>query len=1448
MKNNLVKITVGILLITTCSNISVSAATITKATINFLNNSSESSYKVDKDFKEDTKDKLSISSEQVEEESENTKDIKSNNEKISWLLENDIISNDVSIQSDGINISTSKIDNVLSSDTDNNTMKSDAVMALCKSIYGIQKSRVLVLNTKSNPIMETAGSDVYDYSEGSYNIYTSPNVYELYFKLLLDKSIIALNEFKNLGFRDEYNSISNNSYPSWCNNLGLSTNKSSMDNGKGDLLGQSIKIDRNDTGDTSIYLQKPNYFMNENITVIEFLRLAEKLLRLTEKDMTDTEAQTISYKYGVDYLRKLDDASKKTVMYLIARGVINFENTEEFSDLFSPLTINELQTFLYRIANKSARVDFSSLQLTDSDNYWLSKGMYQKTLDVYSTDDFFEDTSVVKNSDIELASRDLEDRNIVIQDGEGLDTFTVTRYFRKDRGFTYNGTSIASLKEGDDIASIDRNSKDSKGREAYKVDFKIKAPSAVTALAVVDSRCMIDGKEDARIASVPSVAKVTDKDNKVITYLPESSLSSIGQDEASGEIVALSDKYLMNTRTGTKALLLDNEDMAMIGNEVIKTDSNMVYGANGEVYYNMEIIVRLMSNKYISDIDDGNIYTSSLNKYQGIVDIRNYSDQSKSGDADEHVVIDKTFISDFDNVRVDSGQDPNSSTALTSKKFFSLLHTQKAISCVYRDIVTDLGFANPAYLIVEWKYVVPENGDCSSTTLNNLYKQYGVRDPNVSQMSNFLNTRPDDRELQNWWDSNIGLSDALCNFIYGTQDVHYFTSGYLCPQVTFLSQGDYSDQEIEDMLKKIPLKSDYVNKYVTNSNYKSSLFGSSGSGLYGNLSRFRTFKYIKGRDLGESVIEYGDYVQDKTKTVYKSYGKFSDNDPTNDGLETTMQDFSDGGNNSAYYIKQVCRSNISLKSIFKSGETYRYNNEDYVYVKERNIDGVIYNEMALKTPLKGSIDDSSGYWIFKSDDGQTLSEWVNSRISGNDTQQYFYQPSSAGNGKGTHTELHPKGADDLPESYNLLSYAYTDSEGGYPDSPKTDTNIIRSVYKNDRDSSSTSKIVEDNINPYKSIVYTYPTILIKQDSWTVSNDNELTKTGGSKFLVRNNLINVGLTSAVQDSIIAKNYKYCSTSGIPDGAKVIIGDMNFKAKNGKLYSYPVSNGEIVSRMIGRTDDSTAVMTAVGNLLDGTNITIVSNGSKLTNDNGAYASGVNVSGQCLYDFVKRQNNGTPEINLCENIVNPKQAVDCLSRVGSSMVIINNGNTKSYENGQYFGSFCYSIAFNDFIKFRQMEGTTNTYTIVYSANNNINGAIDNIPFFNTKLDYIWDDDVFNRLSDSEYKPAIDAFGLMDKLKALFDEQRDKDIKNILKMFVMCILSYLFVANLICFNLKKMDLTHTLLDKILNPNGPNSGKDLIKIFSLGLQSLRDETKWTTMLGVNFLLVILMVVVVEYF
>ena len=287
--------------------------------------------------------------------------------------------------------------------------KTELYTALYKSFYGLLPSRPVVWKTNSfrdingaiQPVINaknyrtTEDKTLHAIFECDYNVYQHANVYELYLTELLNKGIISQNEIseKKTDFLQEYYELQHTGQkPEWyatakpvilndvesenSNYLGATVQLWNTD---GVVLNPNISLKKptnlaSNSGNFLMDVKSPDYFKQENLTTIDALKVIEKFVRTTEKEMTKTEASVVAYKYGTRYLSVLDSDARDTVSFLIAKGILNFEDTSEYVDLYQDFTYATAYKLLYRVANKDARFDFSKIQLTDNEMFWQELG------------------------------------------------------------------------------------------------------------------------------------------------------------------------------------------------------------------------------------------------------------------------------------------------------------------------------------------------------------------------------------------------------------------------------------------------------------------------------------------------------------------------------------------------------------------------------------------------------------------------------------------------------------------------------------------------------------------------------------------------------------------------------------------------------------------------------------------------------------------------------------------------------------------------------------------------------------------------------------------------------------------------------------------------------------------------------------------------------------------
>lgn len=128
------------------------------------------------------------------------------------------------------------------------------------------------------------------------------------------------------------------------------------------------------------------YFEAETLSKLSFYKIIYNFVYANEKKMSDLEADLVNYKYGMEFDGLYTDEDIKVLKYLIAKGILNFDGTEDFSELYYAVTWEDIIPILYRVANKEARLNFTEIQLTDSEQQWKAAGYFPQTFNVTTMD------------------------------------------------------------------------------------------------------------------------------------------------------------------------------------------------------------------------------------------------------------------------------------------------------------------------------------------------------------------------------------------------------------------------------------------------------------------------------------------------------------------------------------------------------------------------------------------------------------------------------------------------------------------------------------------------------------------------------------------------------------------------------------------------------------------------------------------------------------------------------------------------------------------------------------------------------------------------------------------------------------------------------------------------------------------------------------------------------
>lgn len=135
------------------------------------------------------------------------------------------------------------------------------------------------------------------------------------------------------------------------------------------------------------FAEESGYFKSEAVTKMDAYRYIYYFVYDAEKSLSDLERDIVNYKYGMELDGITNEADTDILKYLIAKGILCYDNTSELVELASPISWSQFITILRRVADKDSRLDFSQIQLTDSEAQWKAKGYAPQTQHVIAGED-----------------------------------------------------------------------------------------------------------------------------------------------------------------------------------------------------------------------------------------------------------------------------------------------------------------------------------------------------------------------------------------------------------------------------------------------------------------------------------------------------------------------------------------------------------------------------------------------------------------------------------------------------------------------------------------------------------------------------------------------------------------------------------------------------------------------------------------------------------------------------------------------------------------------------------------------------------------------------------------------------------------------------------------------------------------------------------------------------
>lgn len=1407
-------------------------------------------YKLDKEAVEKLTGKVPSKSNHTEVFDEDAgRNITENNKELSYLIEKNIISreNNISIGATGVSVDNGNINNT------GDMNKSHFLIGVYKSIYGPISSRPLIVNTPS--LRETDGEsrqmlttttkpkgyegkdNKFEYKEGDYHTFTSSNVIELYLSELLNKSIIEPGQLEP-EVLDELKSRGSQVKPAWDNSLpGYVIGKPDSGNASGGTpLGKFFPVPDYPNTSSSCSIGRNNdaqYFVNEKVSTLESLRLIEDILRLTEKDLSKTEADLVSYKFGTSYILDFPEETRDTITYLIAMGVLDFEQPGEFGNIYDDLSNEFAHKLMYRLHNKSGRKDFSKIQLTDSEDQLLKAGFIeQKLTNTEEFDGVMPKTSAiykdgeevldapeteggsldeVTQPSVEMTMKEdgvintvltamgfeRQDRGLKFATGDGTNrTFEVVKLFTDEDNTRYKGVRIqklatdeASRKQFDEIKGVPKLVSGEEG-QSVEITFTIKAPSEVQALASIDSRITITSNSANIKGNVNTITQVV-RGGKKTSFISSKELGNVAS-----EIAVLNSKTLKNKVTGDTAMLLRDHKLALVGNTVISSQSNMVERINGTEYYNLDMVIPLMTNTYISKIDPTQLYTKVKLPKDEVIPVKG------TGGILEYVPIVKLGEKTEPNPLIEKGID---------KYYYNINLLTKGVSTLIRDFeVGAEGKKVPVTIIINWNYSLPKTKQdgklIEDAHILKESKKEGEQF-SIQNATNYLYTRPESGELQDWWDNNIELSNALANVMYNTTDkpVRYIKSGYLSPNIEILAPDPKitEDAIVRSVFGDMKLPATYVNKFLKGDirNFHKILFNKTTDDLNGR----REFHVYRAKPAGQgSIISYADrYVKYPTGAIYK---RVFDDSRFKFVIEKDKKFIDLHGRAKETMTKispnsVVVNVNGSKRVMYFSGYSGDDKNGNYI----RLVDPEPVQGKAVKI-------ESTGEYTVKEGNIDKIDEYIKK-----------WQ------------EIIPEGlmrsAKDMTPKVRTMPAPkdkYKHVPGKYV--------VFGDLKEVKKSSSSESGLAVGATDDDSGDVYAYPAIfldrssfkfkelsgaeIVKDEDNKMSAKYELVMERTNPFLESSNVFYSGLNSSLISRILAEDSSTVNISKLPAGARVVIQDVMYTKNGGQLVSDPIGPSErattLADAYLGK-DKATAISKEVLMLFQGLAMDYSGRKETFTGDKKENESGV----VPFSSYIEEAGLGP--------LLDQEKADNTLYKSRSSaMIAVDKDTRKNLTSKDMAKTAVISIVPDKNVLFRLIDRENKVYELVTQTDRFAEGYIDDVSMFYETLDLSSNDDLFLALQGNTFSPLEGRDGFINEFLFEYSEALKSDAENVLKYWLTFGLSYAIVISWIGFAILGFDLGKNILLSFreITENQRSKGFDIIKLFTCGILNLDMELK----------------------
>lgn len=1331
----------------------------------------------------------------------------------SWLIENEVLERPAMVAVQGDTSTAQRIEGWYTKE--DTAIKSDVLSMLYKGIYGVIDSRVVD----------------YAYTDSSFNqahLYlTTGNVYEQYFQKMIEKGLINNSDLKDdlLGSAWDGTAVWNQSVGA-AGRLATGMDTYNLEDCTG-VWGKSFVFETTEDS-ISITPIKPEYFNEESMTFIEFLEIVENFLRGSEKEVTATEASIVAYKYGLEYLSELTEDEYKTVEFLVAKGILNFEEYDSIG-FFETVRWQEAIPVIYRAVNTNARYNFSLVQLTDGEAFWQEKGFSSGAFTLTVPTDgggatILETVSV--DEDVTVLGK-LEKLFSVCAASKAK-KYTVVKDFDTVNSYTYKGLTLEEIEalynSGNGVVSgcpeiTKVSSTTVNGIDVIRVSFSIVATSSSRAIQMVDD-CISAVVKDATAYKITGVIKI--RDGKEIRLISKSSIKRC----FGSKIDFIEDKVLRSVETGETACILPEAGYALVGNQVYVDETLIAVDTNKDVYYNFDIVSTLLGMSVIE------FYADSVNTQR-------IASHAKAGTASVYSSsgIDLGTVEYLQATLSGSGDDTkinfdNTGTGATTQNYYCVNQIPNGINSVYRIFYERFSSKSnakkePFIVLVDWVYAVPSLENFNAASILPEEVANGTT-ATWNEVFEVLYTPPaEGTPLRAWWDSNMAMSQGLTAMLFEQPGVEYVKCGYMVPKVTVLLPdsadkkyfGSDSLRNVSELLIKHGFAvstsySDYFSGGVSDflNDYYVKFQGLTASNAaYTSLRTFasvnRSVQVIKGKAYKNNYKEaknysFGDeFYAEGSQVLYR-----------NVAFDTRLECKTSNGQLSAVTIKDRIGDGTPkppVGSIVKCSTSK--GERDYLYLgivtKLSGLTG--YNQYLMMVPIyDGAIDEMPKFKVSKSltgsvtaayESGQKYSTWAEC------VKTNFYNVLGVSN--------------ECIEDDSFLNTSFSDGSGAniFALTDKSAT-AVKSAFGSFKkfglfynNALGSYKATNNGWRPNGIVgsvsVSGLPCVYLPAGNWYVYQPSNSTDwvlgVGETGYLLnQSTLYYSGIIDGIIDAILAKAAKTTTIGELDDGTVLLIADTKWVKEGGYWNSYPIKNANAA----GTAKRGAAyALTAFSTIYSSFPIE---------------CDGIDVP---LGNYVESCTLGT---RFLDKLPNKTVCVTANDGGGVRLVKMKNKTLKTVKNSVSATHLVLKVDFDDSLLVRPINSDGSIYKVCNSASERVIAGTQ-VPFFNEDLSYNSDNQIAFNLSQGGFENTAEFEIERTEFNSDFSEGWNHDFKVLVAMWIVVAASYMMVVSWAVYLGVTKGACLWLLDAIagrvhgVQRKGEGKGIDVIKLMSFGVYNL---------------------------